>query len=182
VKNQVLHVLPHHLICPRRVALHILVNQLVSLELGKGTRLMTKNIPAGSHLAVIDHHPGNLTLRGTYPIAQITKTAPGLIDIRWIKSDKLQILATHGAHIRVSGTVNHLRAQLADNSRLDAKHLRAQHAWIRTQDNSVAEVFAIKVLNAFANENSLIDYYKHPKHLYEHVYDHANVTPVASWQ
>lgn len=181
VKEKTLYVLPNRAVCPDRISLYIRAANVNELDLDEGARLATQHFPSGKHFTLIDRSPGDLTLRGAFSITKIVKGAPGVIDIQWLHSPKLEVIASRGAYVRLAGFVDHFRAHLEDNSLLDAKHLRAKHAWVRTQDSSVAQVFAINILDAFASNNSLIDYYKAPKHLSEHVFDHANVTPIASW-
>jgi len=136
---------------------YVLNNILVS----NNSNLSGKNF-ASKNLTISASNSANINLNGEFDVANINQTGNGKIEIQWINSDNLKITSHNQGHIYLAGTVDNLTGYLFNSSSLEARYLRAKQATIMTTNYAMATIFAIKTLNAYADNNSGIFYYKRP--------------------
>jgi hypothetical protein len=151
-------------------AAHVLRNITVTDH----TYISGNNI-ATKKLNIYACNEGNLKLNGKFDVANITQNGRGKIEIKWIDSNYLQIASNSKGPIYLAGTVDNLVAKLSGTARLEARYLRAQKAKILVTDQARADILAIQTLNAFADRNSNILYYKRPQEFNKVTKESGNV-------
>ena len=164
-----------------RPTVRLQISQLAALEVSGATTVSAQHLKNIPPFTVVHSSREKTRLTGELPIKKIIQKGTGILDIAWVKSHTLQVDADKGI-VRLAGKVRHLYARVHNTAILDAKHLRAQHVWIQTQQAGKADIMALNTLNAFAQNHSEIHYYKRP-HLdvVINTYNSGNVMQVQSW-
>lgn len=125
-------------------------------------------------LTIFDASCGNLCLRGRIVLNKLVSTESGDIDLEWVDSNSIEIIANHGGHIHLAGRANQLYVQLADSVRLDTQYLRVKSAWVKAGGDAQAEILSSESLNAFAEDSASVRYHRAPKSSYINTEDMAN--------
>lgn len=125
-------------------------------------------------LTIFDASCGDLCLRGHIALNKLISTESGDIDLEWVDSNAVEVIANKGAHIHLAGRANHLYAQLADTVHLDTQYLRAKSAWVKAGDAAQVDILSSKSLNAFAEGSATVNYQWTPRSLYINTDDMAN--------
>jgi hypothetical protein len=107
------------------------------------------------------HIDGNnsLSLSGEINLRRLIQNGDGKIDLSWINSKKVIVESTGNGHIYLAGRVKDFLIKLKKTAKLDARYLRAEKITALVTDNTVADVFAIKELNGYADQNSTLYYH-----------------------
>jgi len=116
-----------------------------------------------NHLDMDLNGSGSVKLIGTVNLNKVTLKGNSDIDMVGVKADDIQINSYDQGKIHLTGTTTILGANLFDSAYLDARRLHAKKAYIDTSDQSRAEVWVSKELNAIAAGYSNIYYYDIPK-------------------
>jgi len=125
-------------------------------------------------LTIFDASCGSLCLRGHIVLDKLVSTESGDIDLEWVDSNSIEIIANNGAQIHLAGRANHLYAQLADSVRLETQYLRVKSAWVKAGGAAQAEILSSESLNAFAEDSASVHYHRAPKSSYINNEDMAN--------
>lgn len=86
----------------------------------------------------------------------------GSLSLYWLKADFLSICAKNNSFIQLAGIVNKLDVELMGNARFNGRYLRAERAFVKTHDRSVAEMSAVKHQHTLATDASDIYFYNIP--------------------
>lgn len=119
--------------------------------------------------------PGRIALTGNLHTSQIWQTGGGLINLRGVRANDLQVKLSQLATTRLAGSANFLTARLLNSSTLEAGKLVTNTIFVKTTDNAVARVFPIENLRAFASGSSQIFYYHSPRNITEDAKQSANI-------
>lgn len=164
----------HHIVV--RINLNTPISGISASE---AARVRVKNIKShGLTLVARDHAFIKLDGRGVV-LRRVDNYSTQNMVIFGINTKYLHIKGVGKGEIILGGTVGTLTAYLYDQACLRAERLVAQHAYIHTEGQAIAQVLAIQDLYAFAKGYSNIYYYKTPdKQLVRHTQDWANVLKI----
>lgn len=129
----------------------------------------------GANLRISAVGNASVKMTGVVGISSISQQGNGKIEISWVQSNDLNIIAEGRGLLLLSGVAKKVYARLADGAVLDAKYLRTKNTAIVATDNASAYVVAEKNLDAYAGVNSNIYYYERPKHINVVTRDSGNV-------
>lgn len=148
-------------------------SNLTQLNLSNAAKVAGECIQ--SHcLTIFDASCRELCLRGHIVLNKLISTESGDINLEWVDSNSVEVIANKGAHIHLAGRANHLYAQLADTVHLDTQYLRVKSAWVKADAAAQADIFSSRSLNAFAEDSATVNYQWAPKSLYINTDDMAN--------
>lgn len=89
----------------------------------------------------------------------------GWLGLYWVKSDRLTIRARKGAFIQLAGIAKVLDLELWGDARFNGRYLRAYRTFVKTHDNSIAEITTLGFQHTLSTGSSDIRYYKMPKYI-----------------
>lgn len=118
---------------------------------------------------------GIMTLNGVANLHSLTDTGSGIVSLYWLQSPDLTIQAKGKSSIRLAGAVDVMHATLNKTSHLDGKFLRVKKAFVRTNDDSRADLWVRDSMNTQASGTSNIYYYHEPKFAAKFVGDNGSV-------
>ncbi len=101
-------------------------------------------------------------LTGVISVSNLNLSGGGSLTMYWIKSNALKVRARGRAKIQLAGVVNKLDVELCERACFKGRYLRAQTAFIKTHDKSLAQVTAVKHQHTFASDASDIYFYNIP--------------------
>jgi hypothetical protein len=101
-------------------------------------------------------------LSGNVNLAELDINGNGWLSLYWVKSTNLLIKAKKAARIQLAGIVNRLEVELWGSAQFKGRYLRAQRSFVKTHDNSVAEISSINHQSNLATDASDIYYYNIP--------------------
>jgi hypothetical protein len=145
----------------RKMLVTISVPKLENITVVDNALVTSQNFNV-SNFNITAKDSGGLDLDGELNIKNISQYGTGQINIDWVKSESLAIKGNGIGPIYLSGETDNLTAKLTGNTRLYARHLRTQKAWIFASDNAAAEILPIENLYAYADTSSNIYYFKRP--------------------
>jgi len=87
----------------------------------------------------------------------------GWLSMYWVKSKLLTIRGKGAALIQLAGVVDKLDVELCDKARFNGRYLRSNITFVKTFDQSLAEITTIDKQHTLASGNSDIHFYKIPK-------------------
>jgi Putative auto-transporter adhesin, head GIN domain len=126
-------------------------------------------------LCVITKDQGSIILQGKVNLAEVQSYGVGDISISRINSHHVLVTARGSGRIRLGGSVNVLTARISGGSQLYAQYLPAREVYITADDFSLAEVYPVLSLYAFASGHSQIYYYRTPRILVLRLLDSGTV-------
>lgn len=165
---------------PRYLMVRLRLVHLNQLNIAGQVLLLGQQIDS-KQLSIILQNQANVQLKGNVGVNQIEQSGRSHLSIQWVNSPRLQ-LQSSGGITQLDGVAGTVTARLFKQATLTANGLRAARLWISTADDSQAKVLAVKSLNAFAKDRSLIEYYKTPAHLEKHSKQNANILQAGFWR
>lgn len=113
------------------------------------------------HVKLAEH--AKLKLNGFAALKHLEMQGSSWFSLAWVKTPTLLLCASDKAYIELAGIVNKLDAQLSNSAKLNARYLRIRRAFVKTRDNSVAEISAVDHQHTLATDASDIRFYNLPK-------------------
>lgn len=128
----------------------------------KGHGLTQISEVTSRHLHVKLGEHAKLKLYGFAALKHLEMEGHSWFSLAWIKTPTLIVCASDKAYIELAGIVNKLDAQLWNSAKFNARFLRARRAFVKTHDNSVAEISALEHQHTLATDASDIRFYNLP--------------------
>ena len=86
----------------------------------------------------------------------------GRLSLYWVKSRELTIRARGKSFIQLAGVVDKLDVELWGQAHFGGRYLRAMRSFVKTHNQSVAEISAVKRQHTLASDTSDIHFYNIP--------------------
>lgn len=108
---------------------------------------------------------GNPTvqLSGKAKISSLDYDGEGRMAFYWVDSQNLKIRGHGQAYVQLAGIVDRLDVELFDSSKFNGKYLRAKRGFVKTHDESLAEITILNKQHTVAMDNSNIYFYNAAK-------------------
>lgn len=147
----------------RPIVLQIPYHQLEGLSYkGIGDVVLTKS--NAKHFELNLEGNVNAWIKGNIALTHLTFKNNGKLVLYWINTKHLTVDVKKKGTVLLAGVAGTLEARVSDSATLDAKFLRVlQDAHVHTTQYSTADVTVLNHLNAFAEDNSTINYYQTPE-------------------
>ena len=84
------------------------------------------------------------------------------LSMYWVKSRALRVRIHGKGSIQLAGAVERLDVELWDSAHFRGRYLRADRAFVKTHNKSIAEIAAVKRQHTLASDNSDIRFYNIP--------------------
>ena len=101
-------------------------------------------------------------LAGVVNLTSLDMNKDGRLSLYWVKSKELIVRGRGKAFIQLAGAVDKLHVELWGASRFNGRYLRAQRAFVKTHNYSVAEISAASRQHTLASDASDIHFYNIP--------------------
>lgn len=118
----------------------------------------------GSNLLLDIHSNGLVKFQGLMNVADINFHGSGQLQMYWLKSNALTATVHGSGIVTLAGETKVLNAIVHDKAQLDARYLRANTVFVKTLNDSKADIWANINLFALAENHSDIYYYSKPKY------------------
>lgn len=144
------------------------------LYVNDSTQVSLKGISTPYLLARMTHAK-NVTLSGKMALRELDVQDSQHVMVYWLESPILTLNVDHGSRVLLSGIAKFANVKVMGDSSLDAKYLTVRRLFVKTQDQSKAEVTAADALNALAANESNIYYYHQPALLSRYYRDNGSI-------
>jgi hypothetical protein len=101
-------------------------------------------------------------LSGILNLASLDMSKGGSLTLYWVKSKVLNVIGKEKAFIQLAGVVEHLNLELWGAAQFKGRYLRADHAFVKTHDKSVAQISCLKQQHTLAKDASDIQFFNIP--------------------
>ena len=101
-------------------------------------------------------------LGGTMNVSAIDIAKGASLTLYWIKSKVLTVRAKDNTFIQLAGVVEHLDVELWGTAQFKGRYLRANRAFVKTHNKSLAEISAVKRQHTLAKDISDIQFFNIP--------------------
>lgn len=113
-------------------------------------------------LSVMLEGDPEVELSGRANLRSIDINGSPRFSLHWIKSGDLVIRAKGDGQLQLAGVVNRIDGVFSGRTHFDARYLRVKEAFIKTNDEAVADVSVTENQHALARDKSDIYYYNLP--------------------
>jgi len=103
-------------------------------------------------------------ITGVMNLKTLRFSGAGWLNMYWLDSPYLTVLGKDMGYAQLAGVAGTIEAHLYDNSHLDARYLRAEKGYIKTNQRATADMWVKQSLNSVAKGQSNIYYYRAPDH------------------
>jgi hypothetical protein len=104
----------------------------------------------------------HVQLNGVANIASVNVGGEGWFSLHWVKSHLLTIRGKDAAFIQLAGMADVLDVELWGKARFNGRYLRGTRTFVKTHDNSEADIATVKRQHTLANDASNIYFYNLP--------------------
>lgn len=104
----------------------------------------------------------NIQLQGVANLRNLNFDGEGWLGLYWVSAKNLTIEGQGSAYVQLAGVVDTMHVNLHGHAHLNAKYLRAETAYVKTFEQSTADIQVLKNQNAVAEDQSGIYYYNDP--------------------
>lgn len=111
------------------------------------------------YLALDLSKKARVQLVGVINTSNINLKGHAWLSMYWLKSRYLTLHAQDDSFVQLAGAVDTLDACLTNKAQFNGRYLRAQRAFVKTADESIAKINAVKRQHSFASGQSDIYYY-----------------------
>lgn len=127
-------------------------------------------------------HLGSGALRfrgGAYDVNELDLMGPGRIEGYWMAAPRLHLDVEQG-QVTLAGDAKRVVANVSGQAHVDLHQMRAQHVWLKTQDQAHVVLTALRSLQVLAKNDSHVIYKKYLPDARTQIYaqDHATVLHV----
>lgn len=111
-------------------------------------------------LTLRDDSDGAVKLLGHVGLQHLDVNGSGDVSIAWVHGKELLINGLGSGTISLGGAVDTLYASIGNQQKFHAKYLRVNQLNVKTMNVAEAKVAPVRMLNAFAHDQSAIYYYQ----------------------
>lgn len=101
-------------------------------------------------------------LAGVVNISHLDLNKDSWLSLYWVKSRLLTIRARDNSKLQLAGVADKLDVELWGTAQFKGRYLRAERAFVKTHDKSVAEISAVKRQHTLARDASDIQFFNIP--------------------
>ncbi len=101
-------------------------------------------------------------LAGVVNISRLDLNKDSWLSLYWVKSRLLTIRARDNSKLQLAGVADKLDVELWGAAQFKGRYLRAERAFVKTHDKSVAEISAVKRQHTLARDASDIQFFNIP--------------------
>jgi hypothetical protein len=101
-------------------------------------------------------------LSGVANLESLVAEGSGKLRLSWIDSDKLHVRQAGTSYVALAGIAKFVDLELADKSHFSGQYLRVKDGYIKTYDQSVADVQFLKTQAILSNDESRVHFYGKP--------------------
>lgn len=166
---------------PAMIPVTVSVPSLNNLKVAGGSVVFGDHIH-GNRLTIVATGNSTVSFRGIINLFRLYQSGRSYVNIHWINSPDLGIEMVGESCAKLAGRVTDLHARLFGRASLDAKYLRTGNAFVQTQQDSVAALTVVQMLNSFARDTSNIYYYKRPRSADNDSREFGNVLELGHWR
>ncbi len=121
-------------------------------------------------------------LAGVIDITSLKMAGDSQISLYWIKSNVLKIRAKDKAFIQMAGVVETLDLILKDKAHFNGRYLRGKDVFVKTFDQSVADICVINTQHTLASGASNIYFHNLPKMKADFMARNGSVLDMREWE
>jgi hypothetical protein len=114
---------------------------------------------SGQHVAIALQKSPTVQLQGTLAISSLDVSGNGLFSAFWVNSRALRIRARDAATLQLAGVAKQLDLELWGHAEFYGRYLRASETFVKTHDNTKAELNTLVDQHTFAEDKSDIYFY-----------------------
>ncbi|HVT62634.1 MAG TPA: DUF2807 domain-containing protein [Legionellaceae bacterium] len=121
-------------------------------------------------------------IEGISNVQKVTMSDQSWLSVFWVKSQGLRMYLKDQAQAQMAGIANKLYLQLQDHARFNGRYLRATEAFVKTYDDSEANIAVVKTQHTLASDKSNIYFYDSPRYKTDFMAKNGSVLEMQAWQ
>ena len=133
------------------------------------------------HLVLDIRHAAQVQLSGVVGVCKLNMSDDSHLRLHWMNTNTLKLLLKDRAHIEIAGQVMVLDLEMFDESYFAGRYLRANRVFVKTHQQSVAEVSAVRSQHTYALDQSHIDFFNVPLMKTDFMVENAAVLDLREW-
>lgn len=119
-----------------------------------------------------------MQFKGVINASEINFYGPGVLRVFWVKSRVLNVSSYGSGTLALAGVANVVNAYSHQKSHLDIRYVRAKNTFVKSYDDSSADVIAQRNLFTLASNNSNIYYYSNTPYKSRMMQESGTVLPM----
>ncbi|WP_133127619.1 GIN domain-containing protein [Legionella nagasakiensis] len=123
----------------------------------------------------------NVRLNGVVNVASLNMEENARLSLYWVKSKVLRVRGRDHAYIQLAGIADKLLVELCDSAHFNGRYLRASRAFIKTHDQSLAEISSVDRQHTLASDTSNIYFYNIPEMRTDFMAFNGSVLDMRDW-
>jgi hypothetical protein len=132
-----------------------------------------------SKIELFDNAYAKIT--GMVGICELNIHHQSCLIMHWVNATSLKFVLGDNAYVQLAGHVNLLDAELFEKSKLAARFLRSERTFVKTHDDSVAEISTVRAQHTYAIDRSHIDYFNVPLYKTDMMVENGAVLDLREW-
>lgn len=140
----------------------------------KGVRGTNVNLLISGHAKV--------QIIGTIQLSELKMKNSAWLSAYWLNSHVLKMRLRDQACVQLAGTVDFLDATLRDTARFNGRYLRAQRAFVKTSEQSEADINVVEAQHTLATGSSNIYFYDLPDMRADFMVENGSVLDLREWE
>lgn len=120
-------------------------------------------------------------MKGEASVHNLQVNGDGKFRFHWIKGAWLRLRAGGRSQIQLAGIVDKLDVELTDQAKFEGRYLRADRAFVKTDDESIARISAVLRQHTLARGRSDIYFYNLSQMRTDFMADDGSVLDMRSW-
>ncbi len=119
---------------------------------------------------------------GTIQLSRLKMKNNAWLSAHWLKSSILIMRLRDQAYTQLAGSVDFLDVALRDQARFNGRYLRAQRAFVKTQNQSEADIDVVEAQHSLATGTSNIYFYDLPLMRADFMAENGSVLDMREWE
>ena len=112
-----------------------------------------------NYLSVMIGGQAQVEMKGKTNLRELGINGSGRFNMYWVKGPLLKLRAHGNSTVQLAGVVEKLDVELYDTAHFEGRYLRANRAFVKTFDEAVAKISALKRQHTLASDHSDIYFY-----------------------
>ncbi len=136
----------------------------------------------GANCTLILSGNTKVQIKGTFQLSELKMKNHAWLSAYWLKSHVLKIRMRDQAYAQLAGTVDFMDTALRDTARFNGRYLRAQRAFVRTADQTEADINVVEAQHTLATGSSNIYFYDLPDMRADFMVEDGSVLDLREWE
>ncbi|MCR9191407.1 MAG: DUF2807 domain-containing protein [Gammaproteobacteria bacterium] len=134
------------------------------------------------HVQLNLHDSVRVKIVGVSNLEKVKMSGRSRLSVRWLKAHTFRIFLKDYARAQIAGTAKVAFINLREHTHFNGRYLRATEAFVKTYDDSEADIAVVKKQHTLASDRSDIYYYAAPEYRTDFMAESGSVLDMKAWE